>query len=280
MAEDLSKREKIKRAEELILLLRDIRSCRISTDEDDEITEIHVVADGTAKSPKLIARDVEGCLKAELGLDVDHRKIGVVVIDSDPDAPGVEEPAEEHPSDESGEDVPSDEAEVLEETLEITGPEGREGSRTGLVDPPELEFLEEDVRIRFKGLKIEVKEDRVEVSVAVEKNGLGVNGEASGERGCRPFYKLIAAAALDAVSKLIDERIRLCLAGIEKLVVSGREAMVASVKILDGRRAVYLSGSAFIGDDANEAAALSVLDAVNRPFGRWKSRRQVHYRIR
>ncbi len=48
------------------------------------------------KSPKLVARDVEGVLKAEMDLDVDYKKIGVVVLDPE-EAPPADLPPEEFP---------------------------------------------------------------------------------------------------------------------------------------------------------------------------------------
>ncbi|MCX5752838.1 MAG: hypothetical protein NTW97_04220 [Candidatus Krumholzibacteria bacterium] len=80
MLEDIPNKDLIERAENLIIRLREVQSCRIYTDESGNITEIHAVA-VTNRAPKLLARDVETCLKASLGLIVDYRKIGVVVID-------------------------------------------------------------------------------------------------------------------------------------------------------------------------------------------------------
>jgi len=78
--EDKPNKDIIERAEDLILRLREVQSARIYADEQGAISEIHVVA-VTDRAPKLIARDVESCLKATLGLTIDYRKIGVVVID-------------------------------------------------------------------------------------------------------------------------------------------------------------------------------------------------------
>ncbi len=71
----------ISRAEQVVSSIRGISSCRISTDAAGEISEVHVVAT-TRKSPKLVARDVETCLAAEMGIAVDYRKIGVVFFES------------------------------------------------------------------------------------------------------------------------------------------------------------------------------------------------------
>jgi hypothetical protein len=76
------KPEDVRRAEALVGQIRGVSSCRIQTDDAGGITEIHVVA-RSGKPPKLLARDVESLLKAEMDLDVDYKKIGVVVVDAD-----------------------------------------------------------------------------------------------------------------------------------------------------------------------------------------------------
>ena len=70
----------IDRAERTILRIKEVRSCRIVRDDSGEIAEVHVVAGG-GRPPKKIARDVESILKAEAGIDIDHRKIGVVLLE-------------------------------------------------------------------------------------------------------------------------------------------------------------------------------------------------------
>jgi hypothetical protein len=92
--------EQIRQAEALVGRIQGVSSCRIRTNASGEISEVHVVA-RAGKSPRLVARDVESCLKAEMDLDVDYKKIGVVVVDSAPalEAGEVEEfPILEHAS--------------------------------------------------------------------------------------------------------------------------------------------------------------------------------------
>jgi hypothetical protein len=74
--------EDVHRAEALVMRIRGISSCRVQTDASGGITEVHVVAHA-GKSPKLVARDVETCLKAEMSVDVDYKKIGVVIVDAE-----------------------------------------------------------------------------------------------------------------------------------------------------------------------------------------------------
>ncbi|MDH4037462.1 MAG: hypothetical protein OEX18_07220 [Candidatus Krumholzibacteria bacterium] len=88
--------EDVRRAESLIGRIQGVTSCRIRLDGSGQVIEIHVVA-GAGKSPKFIARDVEGALKAGMGIDVDYKKIGVVMLDAE-ETPASEEPViEEFP---------------------------------------------------------------------------------------------------------------------------------------------------------------------------------------
>ena len=260
-------RDTVKKVQHLIMRLEEIKSCRISTDENDEITGIHVVA-ATERPPKVIAREVCNSLNSELGLNMDQSMVGVVVIDT------VEEDSEEEPAVEVG--PPEAVTEEKKDDSETAGePERRS-------DPGEgrLEFLERDARIKFNGLNLHLNQDKVKAEVILERNGLQASGFQEDIRKDQPYFAVIARATLDGVTKFIDEKFQLCLSGIEQVEISDREAFVASIQVVDGRNVVYLSGSAFLGRDANEASALAVLDALNRPFGRWKSRKQISYRIR
>jgi len=84
------------RAETLVNAIRGVTSCRIQIDHEGNIVEVHVVA-SAGKPPKLVARDVESALKAGLDIDVDYRKIGVVVVDNEAPAPDDDEAVVEFP---------------------------------------------------------------------------------------------------------------------------------------------------------------------------------------
>jgi hypothetical protein len=247
------------RAEALITRLRDIQSCRITTDETGQIAEVHVVA-CTNRSPKLIARDVESCLKAELGLYVDYRKIGVVIIDAR---------KELHPRRRRTDWVEHEKTEPAEAVPHAVGePE------------PRLEFLEQDMRVRFKGLSLTLGEGSFDIEIRLEKSGIEVLGSLGDQKLGQPILEIIAKTTVHALSELLDERFNLCLRSIEEVMVRGRTALLALVDVVEGRESQSYVGCAFIGRDQNEAAVLAVLDALNRPLGRWKSRREIHYTIR
>lgn len=306
----------IERAEDLILRLRDIHSCRISTDETGVVSEVHVVA-ATERSPKMIARDVETCLKAELNLDVDYRKIGVVIIDpmkeTDPakrqqESAGEAIPAGDDDTDRIVEErfvelagaghEPVDGAAAVEaesvETPWIQGPAAEkeyaraqargappgEGGTPPVEGGAALEFLEQDVRVRFAGLRLGIEETRIDAEVKLVKNGLEVVGCLGGFRTSGPMYETIAGATIHALTELLDERFHLCLSTVKEIEVSGGKALLAVVDVIDGRAVRSFAGCVFVGRDSNEAAVLAVLDALNRPSGRWKSRTEIHYRIR
>lgn len=302
MLEDKPNKDIIERAEDLILRLREVQSARIYTDEQGNISEIHVVA-VTDRVPKLIARDVESCLKATLGLTVDYRKIGVVVIDpAKTDEPvidleqaiderlgeGTSEPSVERRTGTPGrrfDDLPG--VRAVEESAERPGerPSWPGDDSPKPVEVPSapqahLEFLETDARVRFKGLRVAIEEDRVDVEVRLARGTLVVIGSQGDFRFRGRLAETVAGATIHAISELLDENIRLCLSGIEEVNLGGRMAHCAVVSAIVDRCAVSFIGCALIGEERNESAVLAVLDALNRPLGRWKLRTEIRYTIR
>ena len=77
-------------AERWIAQIKGVRQCKIDLDPEGEISGVHVVA-GTDREPRHLVRDVEGLLKARLGISVFYKKIGVVqVVDQESDEPAWE----------------------------------------------------------------------------------------------------------------------------------------------------------------------------------------------
>ena len=279
--EDKPNKDLIERAENLLLRLREVQSCRIYADEQGIISEIHVVA-ATDRAPKLIARDVEGCLKAMLGITIDYRKIGVVVIEPDKEASSHEtaehERAEHVPSNSAG--PAADPVIDLESAIDGRFEEMPGSVVTPREDGARLEFLESDVRVKFKGLRVSIEEDRVDVEVRLAKGALEVTGSQGDFRFRGKLYETIAGAAIHAISELLDENIHLCLSGVEEVSLDGRMALCAVVRATDGRSVASYVGCALIGEERNESAVLAILDALNRPLGAWKLRTSIHYTIR
>lgn len=241
----------IDRAEQTILRIRDVRSCRIVTGEAGAIAEVHVIAGGN-RPPKKIARDVESVLKAEAGIDIDHRKIGVVLL-------------EEHQSEDGTQAGPP---------REDPGTHGSSEIRE------DLEILEDFSRVELRAVSVAVELGTIAAEVTLSRDGLDATGRCTDRRGAAPPFLSAARAAVEAIAELLDEPFHLCLTDLREFEIDGRKALAAVVKLVDGRDTKRFTGCAFTGEDPNEAAVLAVLDAVNRPFGRWKSRPETHYRIR
>ena len=66
----------VKRAENLIATLTGVLSTRVVASPIGEISEIHVLTRADIQ-PKLVVRNVESALLAQLGIKVDHRKVSV-----------------------------------------------------------------------------------------------------------------------------------------------------------------------------------------------------------
>jgi hypothetical protein len=268
-------RDLIARAEDLILRLREIRSARIYTDEQGSVTEIHVVA-ATDRAPKLIARDVETCLKAGLGIAVDYRKIGVVVIDpSKRSMPRSAEPGAPREAEDPPGPAPALDEAIEEKLRERVAPDSSAERETA-----RLEFLEEDARVRFKSVSVSVEEEKIDVEVKLEKSGLVVTGSQGDTRHRGNLDETIAGATIHAIAELLDENIHLCLSGIEEVTVDNGTVVCAVVDAVKGRSVTSYAGCALLGRDRNECAVLAVLAALNRPIGRWRLRKEIHYTIR
>lgn len=65
--------------EETLAQIPGVLSARVLGDEN-EFTEVHVLAE-SGRHPKQVARDVETCLAARFGIDLDHRRISVAQIE-------------------------------------------------------------------------------------------------------------------------------------------------------------------------------------------------------
>jgi hypothetical protein len=236
----------IARAEELISRIQGISSSRITTDETGRITEIHVVA-SAGKPPKLIARDVETCLKAELGIHVDYKKIGVVLYDHEDEA---DSNAAEQP--EGG--VPEQEV------------------RTFPIE-------EYPARFSFQSVNLFLSQEGVKAEVELVLEGKEAFGSASSDNASAFAGELIAEATLRAVSEFLDADIKLCLFGVREVAMGNDRMIVVRVDLIKHRDRKSLAGCSIVSDDANRAVVYATLDAVNRILGKIKAKGSVEYKV-
>jgi hypothetical protein len=234
----------IARAEHLISRIQGVCSAKIAADETGEITEIHVVAIAT-KSAKLIARDVETCLKAELGIYVDHRKIGVVLYDED------------HARTEDNPKTPE------------TAPEE-------IIELPIEEFPS---RFIFQSVNLFISQDGVKAEVELAIDGSETFGSAYNDNRACSQRHLIAEATLRAVSEYLDEKWRLCLVEVQEIPVGDEDAIVVRVDLIRDRDKKSLAGCSIVSADVNQTVVFAALDAVNRVMGKLRSKGSIEYKI-
>jgi hypothetical protein len=238
--------EVIERAETLVSRIQGVASCRISTDELGTITEIHVVA--TCQKPaKLLARDVESCLMAVLGMNVDHRKIGVVFID----APKAEaSPVEEH---------------------------GRSADEEAAIEFPVEEFAS---RFEFLSVNLFISHESVQAEVELVRDKLEVLGNAETANTNLSPLRVVAEATLKAVGQLFEEPTRFCLADVQEIAVGKDSAVVVKVDLMRSRDVKSLVVCSLFSGNINQTVVFATLDAVNRVLGKLASRKSLEYRIK
>jgi hypothetical protein len=246
MPEQRYPQEVIERAETLVNRIQGVSSCRISTDEVGAITEIHVVA-LPHKAAKLVARDVESCLKAELGIEVDHRKIGVVVIT----------------------------AGLADE--DAGRPRGKESAADQVVEFPVEEIAS---RFEFRSVSLFVSRDGLQAEVELARDGMDVLGKAATDNPNTPPARVVAEAAVRAVGDLLEEPARLCLAEVREVALGDAPAVVVKVDLVRNRDVKSLAGCSLLSGNVNQTVVFAALDAINRVVGKLPFRKSIEYRIK
>ena len=250
--------DEIKRAQDLVSRIVGISSCKISTNEAGEITEVHVVATAE-KAPKLIARDVESCLNAEMGIQVDYKKIGVVVFDVD-----------------GGQD------DQHRQTAE-TGGRSFPREHFGATDAEELEEFpieEHPTRFVFQTVNLFISKNNIKAEVELVRDSIEAFGSDHNNNPTAAPWRLIAEATLRAISEYLDESTRLCLGDVRKVPLGETTAFVVTVDLVTDRDKKSLAGCSIVGGNDNQAVVFATLDAVNRILGKLEFKSSVEYKIK
>lgn len=75
----MSEQNTAKNCENLIRQVKGVISAHVITEENETITEIHVLSNNS-RSPKQIVRDIESAVLVQLGIELDHKKISVAQL--------------------------------------------------------------------------------------------------------------------------------------------------------------------------------------------------------
>ena len=228
--------------------LKDVRSARIVTNDAGGILEIHVVAD-TARSAKMVARDVESILVAKIGLSIDHRKISVAQVEG-------------------------------EETAEA-GPTSRAEAKPAkrVEAPAGLHLTPEDKRIEFVGVSLAQSNLVAQARVELSRDGVGTVAEATGADSTDSVLRIVAEATMEAVQRYFENGGLFTVTAVEQMTVGGKPIVVVVVTHVYERGERVLVGACPSSGDVPRAVALATLDAVNRFLRRLEPKEPTEYEI-
>jgi len=241
-------------AEKWISQIKGVLQCKVDLSPDGEISGVHVVA-RQDREPRHIVRDVEGLLKARLGISVFYKKIGVVqVVEAEAPAPHATgaEPAA----------MPAGEA----------GP-----GRAGVREDPRPESVDDEAardaillaeelapRLLCNGVGVMSAGNQLRAEVDLQAAGLEASGTAEGPNRSGGDLHLVAQATLAAVESLVDEPMGLELVELRRERLGSGEVLLVAVELVQGRRCEQLYGACQPGTNTYQAVVFAVLDALNR----------------
>ena len=219
-----------------------MRSARIITDDAGGILEVHVVAD-TARSAKLVARDIESMLVAKIGMSIDHRKISVAQVDGASEAPVV--------------------------------PRHKKASET----PAGLHPAADDRRIEFIGVSLAQSNLVAQARVELVRDGVGTVAEATGADSTASVLRIVAEATIEAIQRYFENGGLFTVTAVEQTTVGGTSIIVVCVAHVFERSERTLVGACPTNGDVPRAVALATLDAVNRFLRRLEPKEPTEYEI-
>jgi len=235
-------------AERWLAQIKGVLQCKIDLDDAGEVVGVHVVA-GMEREPRHVVRDVEGLLKARLGLDVYYKKIGVVqVVDNDHEVVAGTEPAR-----------PDAPAPVPLEPPAETPP-------ADLPAPVPAVLVAEDpaVRLRCVGVGVMSSDTLVRAEVQLLAGEVEARGVEEGSNHADSDVQLVARATLSALSELLTDPVLLHLHDVRLMSLAGHEIVLAAVDLVESRSTETLFGTCAAGHNRQQAIVHAVLDALNR----------------
>lgn len=236
----------IAEAERAVGRIQGVSSCRIHSDDEGRIKQVDVVAT-TRRSPKLVARDVEDCMK-DLNVPVEYKKINVVVFEGSTSADRELENATRPAIDENG---------VARFPLE-----------------------EYTSRYAFQSVNVFQSQDGIQAEVELARDGVETFGTSRCSNPSVPQHRVVAEATLNAIAELLDDPIRLCLSDVIEIEIGGEQAVVAKVDVVRNRETKTLAGCSLYARNSNQTTVFATLDAVNRILGVLGYKDAVEYRIK
>jgi len=124
-------------------------------------------------------------------------------------------------------------------------------------------------RVKFVGIERTVERGgQIRMRVALEWGGELKYGEAAGENGDLIELRTSAAAALNALEHVLNEQLGIKLVGVKQVRAFDVELMVVAL-YRPGDAPQRFVGSVSVGEQPRRAAAVAVLNALNRVLGNY-----------
>lgn len=147
------------------------------------------------------------------------------------------------------------------------------GLEPGSVNIQLLTDLAARKRVKFASADRILEGNSVRIRIKLEWNGQSTVGEAVGENGDLIELRTAAAAALDALEHVLGENLHIKLVGVKQVKAFDAELMVVAL-YRTGDQPQRLVGSVSAAGDPRRAAAVAVLNALNRVLGNYLSVRE------
>ncbi len=272
----------------LVTGLREVTGCRIISDPAGQVTEVHVTAVST-RPPRLIARDVDTILKVRGGLDIDHRRIQVAIIEPGA-APAASAPAPAAPT--AGELIiepaapappageliiePEPEAEPeAEPEPEPAAPPAM--AEAGLELDGDADLSEP--RIIYEKLTVTHAGSVVTAAVELSRGERHAVGECEAADTPDGHLAAVIHATLDAMLLLFETGMHFDTPRFDRLHFGREEVLVVHLSAVAERELSSFTGAAVVRQDPRQAAVLATLAATNRLTGLWNPRDTVDFDI-
>lgn len=247
----------IPKLESLIQGIHDVTGCRIKTDKSGAIAEIHVTAISD-RSGRIIARDVDTLLNVKAGLDVDHRKIGVVITDR-----------------------PAPEEEIKSSPAPVAAP--APSAPLSLATSSDELIIEEDLvgedRLIIRKVGVSHENNQVHAEVTLTMGETKTVGEADDADTPTGHIAALIRATLEAVLMLYETKIRFSDPQFKIVTLGNEEIFLVHLSAVEGRQVHSFAGSAIIRQDSRQTAVMATLSALNRIMGLWAQRSGVDFDI-
>ncbi|MGD9546999.1 MAG: hypothetical protein AB7V45_05525 [Candidatus Krumholzibacteriia bacterium] len=152
-----------------------------------------------------------------------------------------------------------------------TGPGEVAGSRP---DPIPAILVAEDgaLRILCSGVGVLASESLIRAEVQLQAGGFEARGTREGPNHPDSDVTLVAEAALEAVNRIVKEKVLLNLVEIRTTTIAGQPVFLAAVGLVEGRRSETLFGTCSLRHNRQQAVVFAVLDALNRRLAQYSLR--------